>query len=161
MNTHKNRMTGSVNWCLMLVVTMILLVPASVALADQVSLLQWKNNGSYRAHVKIKVKDQDTGNVKTYGAKCTKEIGSSFFDGEKNWYNGGQKAYCELDVYDDWPNEGDEVWLVIEIQGGDTKSCRKSSRLYYKYGIKKGAKFSSGGTSLNNNRCKSRGTVSW
>lgn len=159
MRAPKNCMTVLVNWCLMLVVTMILLVPASVALAENydIDYLTWKNNGAYRAHVKIKVKDKNTGKVKIFGNKCFRFTPSGTFTGEENWFNSDESAECSLF---DIANYGDEVWLVIEINGGDTKSCRKSSKLFYSRQSRKFATFSSGGTSLNNNRCKSRGVKS-
>lgn len=78
------------------------------------------------------------------------------FTGDVQWFNSDEKAWCSVD---DIAKPGDEIWLVIEINGGDTKSCRKSSRLYYKRHLRNKATFTSGGTTFNNNRCKKRGIV--
>ncbi len=161
MRTYENYRRGPVIWCLMLVVTISLLVPAGVALAEdyKVDSIHYKNNGAYRVHVMIKVKDKDTGEVKgPFGGKCEAEDGTGGFSGEANWFNEGQHVECSLENV---ARAGDEVWLVIKINGGDTKSCRKSSKLYYNGGVRKYATFSSGGTSLNNNQCKWRGVKSY
>lgn len=53
---------------------------------------------------------------------------------------------------------GAEVWLVAEIEGGDTKSCRKDTAHYYQDNLKNWSLLM-GGTTLNNNRCKNSDKV--
>ncbi|MEL6723465.1 MAG: hypothetical protein AAFP81_08025 [Pseudomonadota bacterium] len=50
--------------------------------------------------------------------------------------------------------DGAEVWLTASIQTGETKSCRKDTKHYYKAGSTDVWKLRIGGESYTNNRCK-------
>ena len=56
--------------------------------------------------------------------------------------------------------DGQEVWLLLKIEEGENKSCRKDiHKLIYKKGINKTMKFKLGGTTLLYNRCKYNGNM--
>lgn len=48
---------------------------------------------------------------------------------------------------------GAEVWLVVDIDSGETKSCRKDTKKFYK-GNGQVLRYKIGGTTFNNNRCR-------
>ena len=49
--------------------------------------------------------------------------------------------------------EGAEVWIVVDIDSGETKSCRKDTKKFYKANGQV-LRFKIGGTTFNNNRCR-------
>jgi hypothetical protein len=52
------------------------------------------------------------------------------------------------------PSVGDEVWLVIKIDAGDTETCRKDNARFYYDSSGGTATFKTKGTTLQNNRCR-------
>lgn len=142
----------------------VALVPSAPILADDiiacyVDSLKYSNKGAYDAEMGVDAYvGPDHGN--RWG-----------FPGlhEKNYVNSGRTKTIDLEEYqnyckhmnyvncDSWMNlhAGQEVWLAIGIEMGDDVSCRKDThKLYYKPGVGKTAHFKTGGTTLNNNRCK-------
>lgn len=81
----------------------------------------------------------------------------------------GESATIKLKTYTSGVNvggnqymlrDGNEVWIKVNITAGEHKSChKKNHKLIYKEGVGKTMKFKSGGTTLNNNRCKYNGNM--
>lgn len=67
------------------------------------------------------------------------------FDFTRNYAFGDPKK-CKL-------KEGTEVWGWIDISSGDGEKCKKSSKVLY-HPSGKTIRYKTGGTTLNNNRCK-------
>lgn len=125
----------------------------------RVSQLEWTNHGVYNAVVSVRWKDRETGEQHSSVYGCRKK-GNSFPAGSQEFAT-GQRAQCMLQRIADngtTLTPGDEVWLHINILSGDNKSCRKDEkRIYFDPESTQRASYSSGGTTLNNNRCKWRG----
>lgn len=52
--------------------------------------------------------------------------------------------------------EGAEVWLVVDIDAGETKSCRKDTKKFYKANNQH-LHYKIGGTTFDSNRCRFAG----
>lgn len=120
-----------------------------------VHLIQYQNNGLYDAYVWAKVKNEN-GSKSEYAAKCWSGNGGIATDAN-NLVRAGWKVTCSL--YSDRHSDK-EVWPVIKIVAGDTKSCRKDGFTLNNWNDGrngKKVKYSTGGTTFNNNRCKFKG----
>jgi len=125
----------------------------------RVSDLKWSNNGAYAAVVGVRWKSARTGETHKTSDTCYPPHWAP--PGYSHTIPTGQHASCRLqDVIEKGLSlePGDEVWLHINILKGDNKSCHKDDiRLIFDPEAKRKGTFSSGGTTLNNNRCKWRG----
>lgn len=138
---------------------LVLLVPVGASYAAeeyQVSDLQWTNHGAYLARVSVKWKSQATGKIGKTREGCLLEGGGE--QGDSYRVANGDSVVCHVHALDDkWYalEPGDEVWLHVDIAMGDNKSCRKDDvRLIFNPKAHQKGKYRSGGTTLNNNRCK-------
>jgi hypothetical protein len=118
-----------------------------------VGTLRYENEGDYLAVATLRYRD------------CRMTRGVSIAGGGTVDYNlGGKNANWTSDGYGhcaQGPRLGDEVWLQIEIIGGDVQSCRKdSARFYYKKAGGGMVKYVTRGTSLLRNRCRIDSTPS-
>lgn len=107
-----------------------------------VDQLKYKNSSaSYVASPFLKWKSESDGKKYTYDPNVNvSSTGSYTFDITK------MKAPK--------PDIGDEVWLVVQITAGDKVTCRKKNAKFYYAKGGGTATFRTGGTTLNNNRCK-------
>jgi hypothetical protein len=122
-----------------LVVVIGLIAGHSTARAENydVSALRYRNDGGYYACIGLRWIDK-SGNLHKYNTGICTSNGDVF------------------EIYPDkgGAEEGNEVWLIINIKSGDTESCRKTNtKFFYKDGAK-GARFETSGTTLHNNRCR-------
>jgi len=141
-------------------------VPA-YASAASANTISYKNNGTYAAEFYIEYNHQYDG--KSVRCRLKERNDQALLLGEGQVYNlrkelwqvvKGSTKTCLIEVYDaaakaktfDIP-VGVEVWGVVRIQAGQTKSCRKDKRIIYQ---KNGGtvRYRTGGTTFNNNRCK-------
>jgi hypothetical protein len=113
--------------------------------------MTYKNRGSYVATFGVRWETATGQNCRAHGPDSKASNGETVVldlkvdYGSLRWDVGSENV-CPL-------NEGDEVWGVFEISFGEHKSCRKSEKMLYS---EKGGmvKYSSAGTTLNNNRCQ-------
>ena len=119
---------------------------ASAAEPDQVGFIQFYNRGSYTIdNVWIKWKD----GKETKQHRFTQNIAGGAGLGSACYDLSLIKASDGSTIPD-----GAEVWLSAEIQTGETKSCRKDTKKYYKAGSSDVLKYRMGGQTYTNNRCK-------
>lgn len=124
--------------------------------------LTYANDGAYSACVSLRWKDSD-------GKKRT-----MFWDAKtSSWMTLGRNTPCLMKPNNSTSvtlntlaeqlaknpdgkqlEEGNEVWLRIEIEAGETKSCRKDKTRFYYYADGVTPRFKTAGTTYNNNRCK-------
>lgn len=143
------------NWWLG-VIGSVLFAGAAQAETVAASTMRYKNNAEYQANFYVRY------NINN-GQKCAvfpKGLSNSILAGrwvrvaltdEMRQYDG--PANClERGLY---IPTGTEVWGKVNILTGDSKSCRKSKKVVFKYTGGE-IKYSTGGTTLQNNRCKVR-----
>jgi hypothetical protein len=126
-----------------------------------VSHLRYNNDGGYVTRVRMKWVDGD-GKVKETGFSYNdcRRIPSNYKRSEQNLVELGESTICAVDFEGDGgPDTGEEVWLMLHIRGGETKSCRLDQ---YKLKVahqvvNRTAKFSSRGTTTLGNRCRFEG----
>ncbi len=120
--------------------------------------MKYFNKGNYKACVAVYWNDSNgkKQNIDWDAKKETPMIGSNYC------LNQGQSTTVDFAKIESWTKnsthrvlrEGDEIWLRIEIFGGDNKNCHKDNPkfIYDPDGTK--AEMKTSGTTLNNNRCK-------
>lgn len=152
---------GSIARRVSLALVLAVLVPARAVIAVeeyQVSELRWNHHGAYLARAKLKWKSQKDGEIHKAADGCTVPDPQDASD--PSIAQVGQHVTCVLSDFPKWMTlaPGDEVWMHIDIIGGENKSCRKDDvRLIYDPNSALQGQYSSGGTTFNNNRCKWRG----
>ncbi len=143
----------------------LLLVSASgTALAEtkyKVDMMRYENKGAYSVdplQLRFLYEKSDGSKV-----KCTisYERESDIFNNETIPYNlatGGnnlwEPAVSNPSACPERPQEGNEVWMIVNIYRGDKESCRKDNTKFYYYKDGGTVKYVTKGTSLNNNRCR-------
>lgn len=111
----------------------VLMLISSPARAEEVktAYFRYTNKGGYTVRLRLKVKDKKTGEVKEVGLKgeCWQPTQGRMIVGEAdgNLVDINETAVCMIDEDRDEIGHGDEVWPVLHIRSGETKSCRKDS----------------------------------
>lgn len=122
----------------------------------EIDEISYSNNGAYQAAVLIKWQSQKSGKI--YFKRFPNSGVSNSAD-KSAWIPAGKNQRINLRVLtgstsSDLHN-GDEVWAVISIAKGDTENCQKQrNKFIYKAGADARAKYSTRGTSMNDNRCR-------
>lgn len=120
--------------------------PAIAEEPDRVGFIQFYNRGSYTIDsVWIKWKD----GKETKQHRFTQNIAGGAGLGSACYDLSIIKASDGSTIPD-----GAEVWMTAAIGTGETKSCRKDSKKYYKAGSSDVLKYRMGGQTYTNNRCK-------
>ena len=120
--------------------------PATAEEPDQVGFIQFYNTGSYTIdNVWIKWKD----GKETKQHRFTQNIAG----GASIGYACYDLAKVEASDGASIPDSA-EVWLTAAIGEGETKSCRKDTKKYYKEGSSDVLRVRMGGETFTNNRCK-------
>jgi hypothetical protein len=146
-------------------ITLLLNAPYQALAADVTSYnaykMVYKNKGGYVACVQVRWKTT-AGEVAKLWWNANKGTYDSAGLAKENCVRLNQETTVDLskvsdlkDVDSKTLDEGNEVWLTIYIAAGDTKSCRKDSTKYF-YNASGNAKpkFTTSGTTLNNNHCE-------
>lgn len=123
--------------------------------AYQVSgvFLKWKSNANEIGKGKNELKLKRTHNGVSFSS-----YGSVLDNG--NGINVDLNKLVNNNDIENLPQDGDEIWLVVNIRSGDTSSCRKKNmKIIFRENIDKKYGFQTAGTTLNNNRCKRTGLV--
>lgn len=133
---------------------LIAALPASVMANDySVNKFRYTNNGAYDAQVnlfyalpntKYKCKLLDRFDTVIGGDAETFSIGGLGWYEAKNPHD-----QCKAEV-----PEGAEVWLEIDIQAGEKKSCRSENKRFFYHPDGGKARLLTAGTTQHNNRCK-------
>lgn len=134
-------------FAVMATINLIMLPQSAIAEEpERVGFIQFYNSGSYTIdNVWMKWKD----GKETKQHRFTQNIagGASI----------GYACYdlAKVEASDGAPiPDGAEVWLTAAIGEGETKSCRKDTKKYYKEGSSDVLRVRMGGETFTNNRCK-------
>jgi hypothetical protein len=109
-------------------------------LADTVS---YHNKGAYKACFTVHWTDVNGRNYDGKGKKCAQTTSRQRWDLGKVVDTNGRSI-----------KDFSEVWIIISIVGGDTKTCRKDNKKIFYSTVGGTVKYKSSGTTLNDNRCK-------
>ncbi|NQY96870.1 MAG: hypothetical protein HRT82_06880 [Henriciella sp.] len=121
------------------------LLGAATAAADKtcygVAKMQYINKGGYTvSDFYVMYKDENGDKQEGYRHRSDLTV--------------GETVLIDLTLISGPPSVGDEVWGKLAIEGGDRNGCRKDGTKFY-YDKSGGTiSYKSGGTTLNNNRCK-------
>lgn len=132
--------------------------------------LKYTNLGGYQVsdvRLKWKRKSETEGTTVKGELKLKRSQDGVTYSASGNAINKGNGINIDLNKLvnnnpkiDKLPRDGDEIWLVVKISGGDKPSCRKSNmKIIFKENVNKKYGFQTAGTTLNNNRCKRTGLV--
>ena len=141
LKVEENKMKFQQLFGISALITGVLALPASaIAESKNVNDLYYWNNGGYAVdYVQLYWKDAE-GNKKHQKFDRNLTVGMTFC--------------LDLKEFGKVP-EGNEVWLKIQIWGGDKESCRKNLKLLYNESSNLGEEtFRTEGTLFNNNRCE-------
>lgn len=132
-----------------LAATATLSISGAAAEEFEIKKLVYANKGGYGACIYLNWINED-------GEK--KKLGPTLLDGDQCPPT-GQSRTINLNKITtsekrELPKDGDEVWLMINIDAGEKKSCRKDNTRFIYRADGKTAKFKSSGTTLQNNRCR-------
>lgn len=128
-----------------------------------VNKLKLTNKGAYVIY-KVTMKWKSPTDNKHYSRNemklTSKTHGVKMSNPGINGFNTGDVMRVDLDKIHDKrgdkpkPSPGDHVWMIAHIDGGESKSCRKSNHDIYKRGAGYMRAYQVAGTTYNNNRCK-------